>query len=348
MSEGVTYADLKFVRRPPREDATGSPWAGQPHPAQLPPTHAAPSSPPEASEAELTYENVQVARPGDESAPSGSQPSQGWSRKTWYVVWAFTGTCIFLLATTIGFGLHYGQLSQHLQQESEARRVHSLVLTEKIHAREESLEQLQESLHEAESELNATRVGLWESRMQANRTQRVLEQREAVLSQASLNLTKQQKALEEQTKALEEQAKVVEELRASLEEARQKIGCCSTGWVLFRRKCLWISTDRKSWKDSITFCRWKTSQLAILRSPWNPEDLWAAEGLNSHQYLNTYWIGLSYSTYSGKWTWGDGAPLDRELNSWYSGDCGVLSDGRLSRRRCDSTSRFICEKAPQT
>ena len=42
--------------------------------------------------------------------------------------------------------------------------------------------------------------------------------------------------------------------------------CCPSGWLLYRGKCLFVSTDKKTWDDSRAECEEKYSQLLITKS----------------------------------------------------------------------------------
>ncbi|XP_062995850.1 B-cell differentiation antigen CD72-like [Elgaria multicarinata webbii] len=247
MSQRVTYADLRFARSPPGKIQQE-----------------------EASEGELTYENLQGAQPRDEKTPSSSEPPKGQSRRTWHVVLALVGTCAFLLATTVGFGVRYWQVSRQLQRASQVHVANSSLLERRIDAKEASLGQCQRWLHEAEEVLNSTREALGESWAAENRTRAQLEQREGKLRQANLSLARLQQEKGDLQRRLEWQL-----LHAA---SCQRIGCCPHGWMLFRWKCLHFSSDRKTWEESKNYCHWRSYQLLVLKDPWNAEDLWAAVG----------------------------------------------------------------------
>lgn len=42
--------------------------------------------------------------------------------------------------------------------------------------------------------------------------------------------------------------------------------CCPSGWLLYRGKCLFISSEKKTWEDSRDECEKKYSQLLVTKS----------------------------------------------------------------------------------
>ncbi|XP_061468718.1 B-cell differentiation antigen CD72-like [Rhineura floridana] len=329
MAEGVTYADLRFVRTPPAK-----------------------SQEKEASEGELTYENVRGPGALEEKALRSSKDTKESARRTWFAALAVLGTCLFLLATTIGLGVRYGQVSQQFHQESQghaaqssllAQRIeamkHSLdLLAQRIEATEQSLAHSQQQLQEAERDLGATQVALEESWRAGNRTQQRLEE-EVRRGNSSLAVMKQEK----------------EEAERNLEQARscQQMGCCPSGWKLFRWKCLWIasSAEKKNWEDSKLDCQDKSSQLLTLK-PWNARELWnaaIARNDESTSQSKEYWIGLAkWSSYKKVWFYVDGCPWEETTRFGTcekDGRCVQMSQGVLKTCNCWSNYRYICEKA---
>nr|XP_028605230.1 B-cell differentiation antigen CD72-like [Podarcis muralis] len=291
MSQGVTYADLRFVKVPRRESQEEGRGP---------------------KDGELTYENIQGPRTRgqeeeeEEETPREPEDARGeslvpsplgggfcttkssrfsslgnvktaeemegkdWSyhhgclresdRRTWYAILALLATCLFLLATAIGLGVRYGQLSQQLQRESQNHAAQSNLLAQRLDTLEESLSSSQELLRKAERDLRLTRKALEESWRDGNRTQRQLGDQ---VRQADLNLTHLKHEKEQVERALGEATSC------------QQMGCCPHGWKIFRWKCLWVSpsSERKSWGNSKEACQARSSQLLILK-PWSARELW--------------------------------------------------------------------------
>ncbi|XP_061468695.1 B-cell differentiation antigen CD72-like [Rhineura floridana] len=307
MSQGVTYADLRFVKGPAEESQQEVPDEGQ-----------------------LTYENLQVSRTWleEEKTPTASRPEDTREsvRRTWFAALPVLGTCLFLLATTIGLGARYGQVSQQLRQESQGHAAQSSLLAQSTKATEQSLARSQQRLQEAERELSTTRVALEESWRAGNRTQQRLEE-EVRRGNSSLAGMKQEK----------------EEAERELEQARscQQMGCCPSGWKLFRWKCMWIAEAEKTWQESKEDCERKSSQLLISKEPWDAATLW------SYLQADEYWIGLRKSWQQVPWFWVDGSRYEgtEKLPNYYSSTCVKIKDGILKHSGCSTKYRYICEKA---
>ncbi|XP_033020581.1 B-cell differentiation antigen CD72-like [Lacerta agilis] len=245
MSQGVTYADLRFVRTPPEKSQEKDP-----------------------SEGELTYENIQGPPCQEERTPTPTQGTKESDSRTWYATLALLAACLFLLSTAIGLGVRYWQVSRQLQQANEG----GSALARRIGSQEGSLAQTRVQLEEAKEELHSTNGTLWSCWAAGNRTQG--QMREA---NESLMRTQQEKEkLQEEKEIVQQQ---LEEMRRKLElviTCQQK-DCCPRGWKLFGWKCLWISpsSERKTWRKSKEVCEAISTRLLVLK-PWTAEQLWGA------------------------------------------------------------------------
>uniref|UniRef100_A0ABM5FUV7 Oxidized low-density lipoprotein receptor 1-like isoform X3 n=1 Tax=Pogona vitticeps TaxID=103695 RepID=A0ABM5FUV7_9SAUR len=264
--EGVTYADLRFVRSPPEKKS--------------PPRELGP-----------------------------------W---TWPLTLALTGACLFLLASIIGVGIRYWQVSQQLQQASRDRAAEREVLAQKIRAKEHQLE-------EATGELSSHRLTLQGCEASGNRMQARLQELEQALSRANDSLALLR----------EEKSRTEEELLQA--RSCQQAGCCPLGWEHFRQKCLWISLYSKNWEDSKTDCEKMSSRLVVLKESWEASNLW--NSILSKLSWEQFWIGLSSD---GQWlSLADGSSVDStdvRGNVFY----GILSNGVISRKYSGAYCRYIC------
>ncbi|XP_067320827.1 B-cell differentiation antigen CD72-like isoform X2 [Anolis sagrei] len=165
MAQGVTYADLRFVKKPPRKKV--------------------PQQGTGAEDGELTYENIQESsRPHQaEETPSTPKEEAGSGRWSWKTLAVLTATLLLLLllATAIGLGVRYGQVSGQLQQALQAHAAHSS-------AQEGSLAQKEDWLQQALAELNSTREALRESQEATKNTQEQLHSLEQEKNQAEAEL----------------------------------------------------------------------------------------------------------------------------------------------------------------
>ncbi|CAI5787985.1 Hypothetical predicted protein [Podarcis lilfordi] len=252
-------------------------------------------------------------------------------RRTWYAILALLATCLFLLATAIGLGVRYGQVSQQLQRESQNHVAQSSLLAQRLGTLEESLSVSQKLLREAERDLRLTRRALEESWRDANRTQRQLGDQ---VRQADRNLTHLKQEKEQVERALGEATSC------------QQMGCCPHGWELFRWKCLWVSppSERKSWRKSKEDCQARSSQLLILK-PWSARELW--DGVIARdEEPNKYWIGLQI-TWSAKkkgwvYTWVDDTPYEGvESSQWIRKERHIRT---FVRRQPALSNHFLVER----
>ncbi|XP_026540777.1 B-cell differentiation antigen CD72-like [Notechis scutatus] len=302
MFERVTYADLRFAGRKALEKGRGE----------------------EPEEGELTYENLQG--PGTQEEPrrsgpgaegqglpreaplraegpagaqgiepaarrrsalvSGHQGSAGWSPRTRWAALGVLGIGLFLLSVTISLGVRYTQASQQLQQASQDHAAEHHALQAGLEESRHLLGLAKQELHSTKEELNSTMVALWQSRAAGNRTQQQLQHQELLVGQAnhSLALLRRERA----------------SLMANLSQASscQQIGCCPPGWRLFRWKCLRIDHTPQSWDESQWDCKDASSQLLILKKPWDAHEVWPSA---SPEHSNHYWIGLKKSRSSFLW-----------------------------------------------
>ncbi|XP_067320826.1 B-cell differentiation antigen CD72-like isoform X1 [Anolis sagrei] len=153
MAQGVTYADLRFVKKPPRKKV--------------------PQQGTGAEDGELTYENIQESsRPHQaEETPSTPKEEAGSGRWSWKTLAVLTATLLLLLllATAIGLGVRYWQVSGQLRRASQ-------VHTELSSAQEGSLTQMEVQLHRAKEELNSTQEALGRSQEDTRKIQEKLQE----------------------------------------------------------------------------------------------------------------------------------------------------------------------------
>nr|XP_020656337.1 B-cell differentiation antigen CD72-like isoform X1 [Pogona vitticeps] len=330
--EGVTYADLRFVRSPlekkspPREPGGGG---GE-------------------GDGELTYENVEgpQLRRGEErleeeeaaarrSSSSGRAPKLG--RRSWFAASALLGTCLLLLGTTVGLGVRYWQVSQQLQQASQDHTVESVVLAERIGTKERQLQ-------EAKAQLRSTREALQDWEAAGSRMQEQLQKREKELSRArdNLDLLMKEKLQEQQKR--EESEQELNEMRRQLQEVQSRPQ--PNKWTLFGCKCLWISSEQKTWRESKEDCEKKESQLLTLRDPSDTERLW--EILPSVEQTHHFWIGLQKRNYYWFWvddSWASWTETPKQCTTDRDGNCAQMSRGTREGCHCSTRHRYICEKA---
>ncbi|XP_039224998.1 B-cell differentiation antigen CD72 isoform X2 [Crotalus tigris] len=284
MAGDITYADLRFARSPPEKNQGEEP-----------------------NEGELTYENLQVPW-GLEKEVAVCGPLQNTPELPWWSTschcWSpvtnrpMLGAlviCLFLLATNIALGVQYLQATQQLQQASEDHAARNHVLGDRIYVLKASLEDsrhllllIEEELNSTKKKLHSTLVALWQSQVAENRTQRQLQHQELQLGQANRSL------------ALLQSERVSLEVNLSRATSCPQIGCCPPGWTLFRWRCLWMSSEKKNWKDSKRACELMSSRLVVLPKPWTARELWEVVG--NQRFYETFWVGL-WNAMETDWIW---------------------------------------------
>ncbi|NXK15013.1 CD72 protein, partial [Herpetotheres cachinnans] len=230
MAQSVVYADLKFAMAPP---------------LTAPTCHTAPD------EDDSPYENV---APG----PVPTAPSPGRWPRHWRVPMRLLAASLLLLllvATVVALGTCYWQVTRSLQDASREHAAEQGRLSQEVSARERSLEQMRLELAWARAELQRA----WR---EGNSSQQELGKLDAELGHARQELAVLQEEMQEVQGELRASKSTVSSLRACVNTE-----CCPSGWVLYRGKCLFISTERKTWWESHDACRRKSAQL-LVRGDW--------------------------------------------------------------------------------
>ncbi|KAI4878621.1 hypothetical protein NFI96_031163 [Prochilodus magdalenae] len=148
------------------------------------------------------------------------------------------------------------------------------------------------------------------------------------LQTSNTNLAKQRDQLQKDRGEFERKFSEVETLITQQE------------WIYFSSSIYYISTEKKSWRESRQHCKGKGADLVIINS--KEEQVF----INRLRGGQTAWIGLKYSYTEGGWRWrwvddsavdtrfwSHGEPYDYEcvvtgygsdpLQNWYNYDCSV-------------------------
>ncbi|KAM9398870.1 uncharacterized protein ACWYII_031314 isoform 3-T4 [Salvelinus alpinus] len=88
---------------------------------------------------------------------------------------------------------------------------------------------------------------------------------------------------------------------------------CPKGWRMLGSSCYFLSTERKTWKESKLDCLARGADLVIINSRQEQKLLYQLDG--DADLL--VWIGLTDSVNEGTWKWVDGTPLTTSY--WKSG-----------------------------
>ncbi|KAM6228473.1 B-cell differentiation antigen CD72-like [Spheniscus humboldti] len=330
MGQSVVYADLRFAKV-----MGGRSTASQALEAAL-----------GMDEAESPYENVQLVPVGQDG--DGAQPSPGCWSWWWCIPVGLLATCLLLLVATASLGACYWQVTHSLRDASREHAVEWGYLSQEVSAWEQSLEQTRLELAWARAELKRA----WR---EGNSSQLELGSRDAKLARVMGVLGKTEKEMQEVQGKLNNSESTMAILCSCM-----AIECCPSGWLLYRGKCLFISSEKKTWEDSRDKCEKKYSQLLVTKS-WSR---WTMPvGLKNTDI--PYWIGLqktSFPWYDYSWLeegdpdgkgvsdalfWVDGSVYERPWQSKLNGSCAIISRGNIKPTQCagpDDLRLWICEK----
>ncbi|NXI49603.1 CL12B protein, partial [Chloroceryle aenea] len=190
---------------------------------------------------------------------------------------------------------------------------------------------------------------------EGNSSQLELGSRDAELRRIMGVLGKMEKEMQEVQGKLNNSESTVAILRSCT-----AIDCCPLGWLLYRGKCLFISSEKKTWEDSRDECEKKYSQLLITKS-WSR---WTVPTFLKNADI-PYWIGLQKSSFpwydygwleeddpdgdgvSDVWFWVDGSLYESCGQGESNGSCAIISRGNIKPAQCtspDDLHFWICEK----
>ncbi|XP_067386979.1 B-cell differentiation antigen CD72 [Emydura macquarii macquarii] len=293
MAQSVTYADLRFVKAPLRNSTS---------------SRSQEAAPAAEDDAELTYENVRVTQTVEVKCQEGVEQSTGHWWSAWYLPLGLLGACLVLLATSIGLGTRYWQLSQQLQQATRTHEAESSHLSQQVSTQEETLgqraselERAQSELERAQSELEQARRELEQMELEGNSTQKQMQRQEAKLAETKEELARLAEEMREIKVKLNETELALSRIRPC-----EQTDCCPELWLLYRGKCLFVSREKKSWSESKVDCEKKSAQLLIIK-PWN---LWTMPDFLKNTD-GQYWIGLWKTWSEGDWKWVEKSPSDK-------------------------------------
>ncbi|NXG09096.1 CD72 protein, partial [Sakesphorus luctuosus] len=192
------------------------------------------------------YENV---LPGPVAATlSPEHSSQRWQIPTRLLA-ASLVLLLLLLVAIVALGTCYWQVTRSLRDSSRDHVAEQGRLSQELSTREQSLEQTEQELAEARAELQRA----WH---EGNISQLELERLSAELGRVKGILGKTEKEMQEVQGKLNNSESTVSSLRACV-----NTDCCPSGWVLYRSKCLFISTTFENWRNSKKDCEEKFARL---------------------------------------------------------------------------------------
>ncbi|NWZ30869.1 CD72 protein, partial [Asarcornis scutulata] len=333
MAQSVLYADLRFAKGP-----GGHGTASQALEAAL-----------GMDEAESPYENMASGPAPAGPAGEGTLESPGRCSRRLCVSAGLLVTCLLLMVAAVVLGACYWQATRELRDTSLEQAAERGRFSQEARAWEQSLEQARRELAQARAELQRA----WR---EGNSSLLELGRQEAELARVSIALAGAERELQDVQGRLNTSESTVSLLRSCT-----AVDCCPSGWLLYRGKCLFVSSEKKTWDDSRAECESKYSQLLITKS-WSR---WTVPTFLKNADT-VYWIGLQKTSFpwydygwleegepdsdgiTDAWFWVDGSLYDRPWQSKLNGSCAVISRGNIKPAPCeadDDLHLWICEKA---
>ncbi|NXU57107.1 CLC1B protein, partial [Turnix velox] len=144
-----------------------------------------------------------------------------------------------------------------------------------------------------------------------------------------------------------EEGKKLQEMREALcsqgkEKNGAKCAVCPASWLNGGAdSCVYISKEKKTWKESQEFCSSRNSTLLILKD--------AGKMVFLPRDSQLYWVGLSYISERSGWYWEDGTAFSKEVTKWavlYDNSFCASLYGQIiyASQSCTTKQYWICEK----
>uniref|UniRef100_A0A8C3CIM3 Uncharacterized protein n=1 Tax=Cairina moschata TaxID=8855 RepID=A0A8C3CIM3_CAIMO len=152
---------------------------------------------------------------------------------------------------------------------------------------------------------------------------------EAELARVSGALAGAQRELQDVQGRLEAGERAASSLRACLDA-----DCCPPGWLLYHGKCLFVSAEKKSWRQSHDDCEGRASRLLL----HDERQAWALPPFLLQGSVK-YWVKQRTENPArmedryGKYTW-----------PW---ECTVVIAGIMDHSVCYGSQHWVCEQPPK-
>ncbi|XP_069837883.1 C-type lectin domain family 2 member D-like [Dendropsophus ebraccatus] len=113
---------------------------------------------------------------------------------------------------------------------------------------------------------------------------------------------------------------------------------CEDGWIWYKKKCYYFSTNISEWEKSQDFCATRSASLAVVDSPQELSFMIRYKGSPDH------WIGLKRENNTLPWVWTNGSIFTETFQIAGVSDCVLVNSGRISSASCYSDKHWICSK----
>uniref|UniRef100_A0A8C7W4R1 Uncharacterized protein n=1 Tax=Oncorhynchus mykiss TaxID=8022 RepID=A0A8C7W4R1_ONCMY len=244
-----------------------------------------------------------------------------------------------------------------LQNSLNTRTTERDQLQNSLNTRTTDRDQLQNSLNTRTTERDQLQNSLNTRTTERDQLQNSLNTRTTERDQLQNSLNTRtterdqlQNSLNTKTTEIDKLMKRLNTITMEHDQLQKDIGSYPEGWRRFGCSCYYLSTERKSWKESRQDCLERGADLVIINS--EEEQTF----INGFESVTFAWIGLTDSVTEGTWKWVDGTPLTTP-RYWWSGEpgggtyqnCGeiyYISSGQGVWRDlgCSFSQEWICEK----
>lgn len=271
MADAITYADLRFVKVPLKNNASNH--LGQDCEAY--------------EDGELTYENVSPVPGGppglvspalaDKAGVRSEQPTASWSSvkssalgqilrcPTVCLQYSLLGlllACLMLGVAIICLGVRYLQVSQQFQQVSRILEATNSSLQQQLREEKRQLKQREEALRESRRELNSTQDTFQEKQKMYELTKQQLQDCQAESQRTKESLKTEEQRRQDLDQSLRNTRDVLRRLFSCSSDT-----CCPRGWVQHEKRCFYISCTPRSLEESRKYCMSLSSKLAAFNDP---------------------------------------------------------------------------------
>lgn len=354
MAEAITYADLRFVKAPLKNNLGCR--LGQDENVD--------------EDGELTYENVSSVQgglsklassgPGDKAGlssedqhpspwPSATLPAakrvlRGRATCVHYVVLGLLLGCLFLAVAAICLMVRYLQVLQQLQGVHGVLESTNSSLRQELHETSAKLEQTKTELKGFKDDLEQSKNFLEREKQVGQDTQKQLEDCHRDLEETRATLQKE----ETQRRNLDQRLENVQSrLRRLLncnspgmeegptEHNHETDSCCPVGWVLNKSICFHMSLAWRTWEECLAYCKSLSSEMITSNPYYVDENRKGLYSTFSKQWSKPYWIHGRYSSNTGKVSRYKRC-IKKVVYSWQN-------EGLTVSPECDITLPCICE-----
>lgn len=295
MADAITYADLRFVKVPLKNNASNH--LGQDCEAY--------------EDGELTYENVSPVPGGppglvspalaDKAGVRSEQPTASWSSvkssalgqilrcPTVCLQYSLLGlllACLMLGVAIICLGVRYLQVSQQFQQVSRIWEATNSSLQQQLREEKRQLKQKVEALQESRRELNSTQDTFQEKQKMYEVTKQQLQDCQAESQRTKENLKTEEQRRRDLDQSLRNTRDALRRLSSCSSDT-----CCPRGWVQHEKRCFYISCTPRSLEESQKYCTSLSSKLAVFSEPDDFSPVSLPDGLEKLlDRSKSYWI----------------------------------------------------------